>query len=286
MSSVLPTRQLDSLLLFAKNIHSQAGQDGMIAELLRRIQIGHGFFVEFGAADGIYLSNCRSLYERGWKGAFIEANPASYAELVKNYENDRQMILANEKVTTQGDHSLESILRRAGHRGSVDVVSIDIDGQDLEIFESFEAIKPAIICLEGGQGAHPFDSRKSGSEIVNIGQSLSVIQKSAFERGYLIAAAYQDVILVREELYSKFAPPQDIVSLYVEGLKYQPYHLPEFKDRLSALNRRNPIIDFTLSNSRYSHYKNRDLWLKERVDSVLDLLSNLPEEIANRPASN
>lgn len=64
----------DSLLKYGKNIHSQAGQDGIIEKIFKTLGVKNGNFVEFGAVDGILLSNCRKLYEEGWSGVFIECN--------------------------------------------------------------------------------------------------------------------------------------------------------------------------------------------------------------------
>ena len=57
---------------FYGNNYSQAGQDGIIKKTFYRLNITSGYFIEFGGWDGIYLSNCRSLYERGFKAIFIE----------------------------------------------------------------------------------------------------------------------------------------------------------------------------------------------------------------------
>ena len=64
----------NSLLFYSGDFHSQRGQDGILAEIFRRLGFRTGYFVEFGAWDGCYLSNSRSLYERGWGGVFIEGN--------------------------------------------------------------------------------------------------------------------------------------------------------------------------------------------------------------------
>jgi hypothetical protein len=49
----------EKLLLFDyRNIHSQQGQDGILAKIFRRLSIRKGCFVECGAWDGTYLSNC------------------------------------------------------------------------------------------------------------------------------------------------------------------------------------------------------------------------------------
>jgi len=50
----------ESLATFGRNVHSQNGEDGIIAEVLRRISETHElsrWCVEFGAWDGVYLSN-------------------------------------------------------------------------------------------------------------------------------------------------------------------------------------------------------------------------------------
>lgn len=61
------------LLDFKRNDFSQNGEDGIIEELFRRIGIEAKTCCEFGAWDGIYLSNCRRLIDQGWQTLFIEA---------------------------------------------------------------------------------------------------------------------------------------------------------------------------------------------------------------------
>ena len=46
---------------FKKDNHSQNGEDGIIEELLNRLQIKSGWVCEFGAWDGIHLSNTFNL---------------------------------------------------------------------------------------------------------------------------------------------------------------------------------------------------------------------------------
>src|ERR1035437_7900395 len=66
MAQSKPTRdkiQSKSLLRFYANIYSQRGQDGILREIFSRLNIEKGNFAEFGACDGVLMSNCRLLYE-------------------------------------------------------------------------------------------------------------------------------------------------------------------------------------------------------------------------------
>ena len=63
---------------YAKNIYSQNGEDGIIEELLKRLDIKNGWVCEFGAWDGINLSNTFRLVENGFNAVFIEGDQNKY----------------------------------------------------------------------------------------------------------------------------------------------------------------------------------------------------------------
>ena len=55
----------------ATNVHSQNGEDGVIAEILDRLPELDRWCVEFGAWDGVHLSNTRHLIESRDFGAVL-----------------------------------------------------------------------------------------------------------------------------------------------------------------------------------------------------------------------
>ena len=74
-------------LAFAANFlqlsRAQALQDLWVLYELRVKR--NGYFVEFGAADGVYLSNTLMLEKHfGWRGALSEPNPAWHEPLYQN----------------------------------------------------------------------------------------------------------------------------------------------------------------------------------------------------------
>ena len=54
--------------------YAQFDEDLILLDFFKKKKLNKGFFFEFGAWDGIYLSNCRMFYELGWQGCFIEAD--------------------------------------------------------------------------------------------------------------------------------------------------------------------------------------------------------------------
>ena len=68
---------------YSKNVYSQNGEDGIVEELLKRLNITNGWVCEFGAWDGIHLSNTFNLVKKGFNAVFIEGDVNKYSDLLK-----------------------------------------------------------------------------------------------------------------------------------------------------------------------------------------------------------
>jgi FkbM family methyltransferase len=79
----LHLRYLVALVEYRKESKSQLGQD--LFALAANPGVASGYFVEFGATNGLDLSNTWLLETKlGWKGILAEPNPAWHAELSAN----------------------------------------------------------------------------------------------------------------------------------------------------------------------------------------------------------
>lgn len=65
---------------YSFNIHSQNGEDGILKELLHRLNIHNGWVCEFGAWDGVHLSNTFNLVKQGFNAVYIESNSNRYKD--------------------------------------------------------------------------------------------------------------------------------------------------------------------------------------------------------------
>lgn len=74
------------LLDFASNKYSQNGEDGLVAKVLSMLPERDRWCVEFGAWDGVHLSNVRKLLlEDGYSGVLIEGDKARCDQIAGNY---------------------------------------------------------------------------------------------------------------------------------------------------------------------------------------------------------
>lgn len=136
---------------FRRNVYSQFGEDGIIERLFDELQVEAGFFCEFGAWDGKRFSNTYLLHEKGWKGVYIEGDSKRFADLKRNVAEDGSVELICAYVRPSGPNSLDQILmhsRLIKQSKRLDLLSIDIDSDDLAIWRSLTVLRPSVVVIE------------------------------------------------------------------------------------------------------------------------------------------
>jgi hypothetical protein len=136
---------------YQSNIFSQFGEDGVIREILQRISLMtklNFWCVEFGAWDGLHLSNTSNLIkEQGYKAVLIEGNKKRVTQLCQNFPEE-SVVKIQRFVQFEGEDSLDNILSSTQIPFDFDFLSIDIDGNDYHIFQSLQNYTPKVICIE------------------------------------------------------------------------------------------------------------------------------------------
>jgi hypothetical protein len=197
---------LGPLQPFRRNIHSQNGEDGVIAELVERLGlIGNSarWCVEFGAWDGIHLSNTFALVEtRGWNAVYIEADEARFVDLQATAARHPRIRPVRAFVSgNRGDPcSLEAILDLAGIPKDFDLLSIDIDSHDLDVWESLEGYRPGIVVIEINSTFEPGILWRHGGRVP--GSSFSSTLGVGRDKGYTLVAHTGNMFFVRDDLFS------------------------------------------------------------------------------------
>lgn len=181
---------------FKKNIYSQNGEDGIIEQLCNELNISKGWFCEFGAWDGKYLSNCYNLLDKGWHGIMIEGDNTKFNDLRKTREKYPDQIVAiNKYVEIMGKNSLDNILNDSPIPKDFELLSIDIDGADYYIWESLKQFKPKIVIVEVNSNYPPFINVASEK-----GSSFGAMNALGIGKGYTLICHNGNTIFARNDL--------------------------------------------------------------------------------------
>lgn len=196
---------------YGQNVHSQFGEDGILAECLKRIGIERGNCVEVGGNDGMWLSNTASLIEQGWSGKFIEADFALWQRSRDRWSERPDVKCICSRVNGQNINAFVD--------DSTDLFSTDTDGRDFEIFGGLKA-KPKIVVIEINSSISPDKYEFS----VDGGAGYLPMLRLAIEKGYFLVCHTGNLILIDQKYRGLFP---DIVGDGLENadLYFNPAHM-------------------------------------------------------------
>lgn len=193
---------------FRRNINSQFGEDGIIEKIFEIVPPANRWAVEFGAWDGLHLSNtCHLVRDLGWNGVMIEGSAEKFAELTENFGHLDDAHLVHALVGFErGKNSLDDVLATTACPRDVDLVSIDIDGSDHHVWRSMVRYRPRVVVIEFNPSV-PNDVIFVQDRDMDIhqGASLAAMVELGKQKKYeLVATTNCNAFFVREELYEAF----------------------------------------------------------------------------------
>lgn len=149
MSATSGQRLNHWLHAFAGNYASQYGEDGIINKILEILPESNGWCVEFGAGDGRIMSNTHFLItQKNYAAVLIEPAPARFQGLVRTYQNASSVACMNQYVGYGPEDNLDKLLAATAVPANLDVLSIDIDGNDYHVWEAVSHYQPKILIIE------------------------------------------------------------------------------------------------------------------------------------------
>lgn len=196
---ITQTNNKSPYLKYAKNYLTQFGDDGIIDQIINDLNIvtEDKICVEFGAWDGVYLSNVYDLWKnKGFKSILIEGDSNKFTELsqIKNDNIDVHGVFVS--TNSEDTNSLDNILDKSKFNVNNDnfiVLSIDVDGPDYHIWESVTRYRPMLVLVEiaGGWSVD--------TEYIGVGASLKALNNLAERKGYKLVCATGNAYFVRED---------------------------------------------------------------------------------------
>src|SRR5271157_1836728 len=204
------------LLDFQKDQFSQNGEDGILERVFDLIGTETRTCCEFGAWDGVHLSNTRRLLMAGWSGLLIEADPERFRRLRDNYSENEGVKCICQFI--RGADELQRALTENGFPAPLDLLVIEIDGLDYYIFEELR-IRPRLICVEVNAGHSPLSDVLFARDIAAIiGQPLSVFCRVGKRLGYRLICFNANAFFLRNDITNPALVEVDPIEAYGEFL--------------------------------------------------------------------
>ena len=206
-----------SLARHEATIYSQYGEDGIIAEIFRRVGTEDRYFVDFGAGDG-NENNTILLLLGGWSGLWIEALPGHAQSAASKFDaqiREGRLTLRNAFVTAE---NIEELFASAKVPKSLDLLSIDIDRNDYWVWKAIKSFSPRVVVIEYNAAFPPeiswvvnYEPASYWDGTSHFGASLKALELLGSEKGYSLVGCNllgSNAFFVRNDLVGdKFAAP-------------------------------------------------------------------------------
>ena len=198
---------------------SQFDEDGILLYIFSIIGAQNKTFIDIGSSDGIN-SNCANFaINHGWHGLFIDGNDKTINFGKKFYQQHPDTNLYPPKFICSfvQKENINQIIKKANFNREIDLLSIDIDGNDYWIWKALDCVSPMVVIIEtniefGTQSiVVPYDKNHiyPGKHPQYIGASVKAMIKLAHKKGYRLVATNLygfNTIYIKKGIGEKYLP--------------------------------------------------------------------------------
>ncbi len=209
---------------YGYKVYSQNDEDGILQEIFDRIGTETKRFVEFGVQNGLEC-NSHYLLHKGWTGLWLEGNESFCRQIQEKFAYViSKGLLKIDCVFITRENINQKIEEWTGG-GEIDLLSIDVDGNDYHIWDAISCITPRVVCIEYNgrfspdcEWAMPYFSEHVWQGNDYFGASLKALENLGRKKGYQLVGTNLtgvNAFFVRTDLaQGKFPEPATAENLY------------------------------------------------------------------------
>jgi len=204
--------------------YSQHDEDGILQEIFRRIGAPHRSFVEFGCGFGLE-NNTAYLLSQGWRGLWMDGDAGNIAAIRSGfgYLIDHGLLRLTQAFITRDN--IDALIAAADLGPEIDLLSIDLDGNDYYIWEAIRAVDARVVVIEYNAKFRPphdwcitYNPEQLWDGSDRMGSSLTALARLGAAKGYRLVGcgiAGGNAFFVRRDLTGDlFAAPDTPEHLY------------------------------------------------------------------------
>ena len=203
---------------------SQNGEDGILAEIFRRIGTKDRTFLEIGVGNG-RENNTAYLLAKGWSGCWVEGDRQFSGEIRNHFRSrisEGSLKLIELFVSAE---NISPTLKSHGVPEELDLLSIDVDQNTYWIWSALSHLRARVVVVEYNATLPPsfdwkveYDPRACWDGTFRYGASLKAYETLGHRLGYhLVGCDLHGInaFFVRQDLCEgKFCEPYDSLNHY------------------------------------------------------------------------
>jgi len=129
------------------SVYSGEEEDGILLYIFSLIGTTNRKLVDIGAGD-LYHSNAANLIvNHGWVGLLVDGDPAVAGRAMRYWNAERSYppTVVHAWVTAE---NVNTLLTEHDFTGEIDLLTMDIDGNDYWVWEALEVASPRVVLIE------------------------------------------------------------------------------------------------------------------------------------------
>jgi len=211
-------------------LYSQHDEDGILLYIFSRIGIKTHRAVEMCAGDGIECNVANLILNHRWTALLVDGN-SDNIEVARAFYKSRPETRhwgPDIKQAWLTRDNVNQLLSDAGYVGEVDLLSLDVDGNDYWLWQALTVIEPRVVVLEYNHLHGPYVSvsvpyrdnfvaefSKYGSDYA--GASLAAFIKLGRSKGYRYVGSNTigtNAFFVRDDISTDLLPEADPLQAF------------------------------------------------------------------------
>jgi hypothetical protein len=203
MKKLMTAGEMPGLTDVGFKVYSQFEEDGILLYIFSLIGTTNKRVVEICAGDGVECMAANLIVNHGWTGLLFDGNAELVQNGIKFYASNKSTwlhppIFKHAWVTRE---NVNQLIEENGFHGEIDLLSLDMDGNDYHIMDVIDVIKPRVIICET-HNVIPSHlaltvsysaefSRTEGSHPDFMGVSLLAMTKLLNKKGYRLIGSHR-----------------------------------------------------------------------------------------------
>jgi hypothetical protein len=216
--------------------YSQNGEDGILLFIFSLVGTTNKKVVEISVGNGMECNAANLIINHGWRGLLFDGSEETIAVAKNFYKKHKDTWISPPTLVSAWitRDNVDQLISSHGFSGEIDLLSIDIDGNDYWIWKAIECIEPRVVVLEHNSlwGADraitiPYQENFVADMTARVyysGASLPAFVKLGHEKGYRLVGVQRlgfNAFFVRAGVAEEILP-EVTVEECLESLNLKP----------------------------------------------------------------